>query len=205
MVFSNNLFADELLRDLDELDGWPEKVKQMQRFWIGKSDGVQATFAVDLPGGHEDDLTVFTTRADTLLGVTFVAISEDHPLVKQVISSPNSDSDVGRLKSYLRRTQKNKTVNESCADTTLGVKLGINAIHPITLEKIPIYVADYVVGEYGDAAVMGVPAHDERDFKFAAHHGLPVKYVVKETDASTDSNKLKEMASNCKRNFAEQW
>ena len=188
--FRITYFADELLRDLDELDGWPEKVKQMQRFWIGKSDGVQATFAVDLPGGHEDDLTVFTTRADTLLGVTFVAISKDHPLVKKVISSPNSDSDVGLVKSYLRRTQKNKTVNESCVDATLGVKLGINAIHPITLEKIPIYVADYVIGEYGDAAVMGVPAHDERDFKFAVHHGLPVKYVVKETDASTDSNKI---------------
>ena len=77
--FRITYFADELLRDLDELDGWPEKVKQMQRFWIGKSDGVQASFAVALPGGHEVDLTVFTTREDTLLGVTFVAISKDHP------------------------------------------------------------------------------------------------------------------------------
>ena len=196
--FRITCFADELLKDLDTLDGWPEKVKQMQRFWIGRSNGVQAIFKVDSTSKEEDvELKVFTTRADTLLGVTFVAISTDHPLVEKTISlHEENNDDIDKLKKYLNDLKKNKIINNNNDDDnnnpTSGIQLfGVNAIHPITNKPVPIYVAEYVIGEYGDAAVMGVPAHDERDYQFAKKHNIPIKYVVKPLDDG-DEGKEKE-------------
>ncbi len=163
-------YADELLNDLENVD-WPEKVKVMQRNWIGRSKGVEFSFAVS---SSDDRLTVYTTRPDTIMGITYIAIAPEHPLAIQ--SSKNNKE----LEKFIRSCKKGKVSEIDIAkETKRGFPISKNVIHPITLEKLPIWVANFVLMEYGTGAVMSVPAHDQRDWEFASQYNLPIKPVVK--------------------------
>ena len=162
-------YADELLDGLDELDGWPEQVKQMQRNWIGRSAGVTLGFKVN----PTVTLDVFTTRVDTLFGVTFLAVSPDHHLVDEALSTSLSDADCAKIDAMRRA----KIAKSTKVDTS-GVSLGISAEHPLTGAEVPVFAAPYVVGDYGSGAVMGVPAHDDRDYEFARTNGARIERVI---------------------------
>jgi leucyl-tRNA synthetase len=163
-------YAQELLDGLDTLPGWPDAVKTMQRNWIGRSEGLEIHFAVE---GEAEPLTVFTTRPDTLMGVTFVSIAGEHPLaLKAAKNNP-------RLAAFLDEL-KHGGVSEAELETQekRGMDTGIEAIHPLTGEKIPVFVANFVLWGYGTGAVMAVPGHDQRDWEFAQKYSLPIKMVV---------------------------
>ena len=170
--FKTTAYADRLLEGLDRLPGWPERIKTMQRNWIGRSEGV--TFSFEIPG-LSTGLSTFTTRLDTIFGVTFIAIAIDHPLLEQIISGRPEAAQVRKFidgikdKSELERTQLMEK---------LGVFSGAHAKHPLTGERVPIWVTNYVVSSYGTGAVMGVPGHDERDFEFAHKYRLDIKTVI---------------------------
>ncbi|CAM3766329.1 leucine--tRNA ligase [Mesobacillus zeae] len=164
-------YADRLLEDLEEVD-WPESIKEMQRNWIGRSEGAEITFDID---GHEGSFTVFTTRPDTVFGATYAVLAPEHPLVGQIASSEQEPAiekylDQIKSKSDLERTDlaKDKT----------GVFTGAYAINPANGEKMPIWIADYVLMSYGTGAIMAVPGHDERDYEFARKFSLPIREVV---------------------------
>ena len=163
-------YADELLAGLDGLTGWPEKVRTMQRNWIGRSEGVEMNFRVDETG---DDLGIFTTRADTLFGVTFVSIAAEHPLAEKLATAGGQSEAV---QDFVARIRRQDTTER--AQGKDGVFTGCHAVHPITAEKVPIYVASFVLMGYGTGAVMAVPAHDQRDFEFAKAHGIAIRAVV---------------------------
>ncbi|HEY2474577.1 MAG TPA: leucine--tRNA ligase [Candidatus Cybelea sp.] len=172
-------YADRLLEDLDRLSGWPERTRTMQRNWIGRSEGATVAFPID---GVDAKIEVFTTRLDTLYGVTFLAVAPEHPIVAslQEIVSPEHNAEIAAFAESL----KSKSELER---TSLMEKRGIFtrafAIHPVSRERIPIWVTSYVLADYGTGAVMGVPAHDERDFEFARKHALPVITVIVPADA----------------------
>ncbi|MGE8383348.1 MAG: leucine--tRNA ligase, partial [Pseudomonas putida] len=168
-------YADELLESLDELPGWPEQVKTMQRNWIGKSRGMEVQFPFDQASiGHEGALKVFTTRPDTLMGATYVAVAAEHPLATQAAQgNPALQAFIDECKSGSVAEADMATQEKKGMPTSLLVE------HPLTGEKLPVWVANYVLMHYGDGAVMAVPAHDERDFEFAHKYNLPVKAVVR--------------------------
>lgn len=168
-------YADELLESLDELPGWPEQVKTMQRNWIGKSRGMEVQFPYDQATiGHEGALKVFTTRPDTLMGATYVAVAAEHPLATQAAQgNPALQAFIDECKSGSVAEADMATQEKKGMATSLLVE------HPLTGEKLPVWVANYVLMHYGDGAVMAVPAHDERDFEFAHKYNLPVKAVVR--------------------------
>jgi leucyl-tRNA synthetase len=175
-------YADELLTDLDHLPYWPESVKTMQRNWIGRSEGAEILFS--LP--HSDEkITVFTTRPDTLFGVTYLAIAPQHAIAKQAAENNHE------LKCFLDECKNIKMAEAELATLEKrGLPTGLFAIHPITQEPLPIWVANFVVMDYGAGAVMAVPAHDQRDFEFAQRYQLPVTPVIMPSDKSTwDFNK----------------
>ncbi|WP_372821610.1 leucine--tRNA ligase [Pseudomonas parafulva] len=167
-------YADELLESLDELPGWPEQVKTMQRNWIGKSRGMEVQFPYDQASiGHQGALKVFTTRPDTLMGATYVAVAAEHPLATQAAQgNPALQAFIDECKSGSVAEADMATQEKKGMATSLLVE------HPLTGEKLPVWVANYVLMHYGDGAVMAVPAHDERDFEFAQKYNLPVKAVV---------------------------
>ncbi len=172
-------YADELLRDLDKID-WPEKTKTMQRNWIGRSEGTEITFA--LPD-RDDGITVFTTRADTLMGVSYVVVAPEEAIVQE-ITAPRQRAAVN---AYREETAKASDIDRlSSAREKTGVFTGAYCIHPVTGQKVPVWIADYCLGTYGTGAVMGVPAHDERDFAFAKKYGLPVNRVIRAADEQND-------------------
>jgi len=165
-------YADELLQDLDKLDGWPEQVKTMQANWIGKSYGVRFAFPYQLDGKNEL-LWVYTTRADTIMGVTFCAVAAAHPLALYAAKT-NSE-----LAEFLKECEQSGTAEADMATMEKkGMPTGINATHPLTGEQVPVWVGNYVLMSYGEGAVMAVPAHDERDFYFANKYGLPIVQVL---------------------------
>jgi leucyl-tRNA synthetase len=170
-------YAQRLLDDMAELTDWPERVKTMQRNWIGRSDGAEVTFGIAETG---KPVTVFTTRPDTLWGVTFFVFAVEHPFVEQLAKIGGTWDQVEPLRERVRNTPL--TIREE-ADTKEGVPLGVHVVNPVNGERVPAYVAPYVLMEYGTGAVMGVPAHDHRDFGFARQHGLPVRVVVQPEDA----------------------
>lgn len=174
-------YADELLESLDELPGWPEQVKTMQRNWIGKSRGMEVQFPYDQASiGHQGTLKVFTTRPDTLMGATYVAVAAEHPLATQAAQgNPALQAFIDECKSGSVAEADMATQEKKGMATSLLVE------HPLTGEKLPVWVANYVLMHYGDGAVMAVPAHDERDFEFAHKYNLPVKAVVR-TSAGDD-------------------
>jgi leucyl-tRNA synthetase len=163
-------YADELLNDIDKLEYWPDQVKSMQRNWIGRSEGASITFQIE----QHEPLTVFTTRADTLYGVTYIAVAPQHPLAKQLAENNPA------LKQFIDETRNIKLAEAELATMEKrGIALGLHAIHPLTGAAIPIWVANFVVMEYGSGALMAVPAHDQRDFEFAKKYHLPIKQVIK--------------------------
>ncbi len=172
-------YAERLLQDLDKVD-WPERTKEGQKNWIGKSEGAQVHFQIE----NHDKLTVFTTRPDTLFGVTFMVIAPEHP-VATVIASKAQLSDV---QTYIEQSSRKSEVDRKTAQSKSGVFSGAHAINPVNGEKIPIWIADYVLMDYGTGAIMAVPAHDQRDFEFAKMHNLPIKAVLQSTNA--EDNKL---------------
>jgi len=180
-------YAQRLLDDMDDLVDWPERVVAMQRNWIGRSEGAEVTFVVD---GAGDEVPVFTTRPDTLWGVTFFVFAVEHPLVPKLAELGGSWSEVRPLLERARATPL--TAREE-ADTKEGVPLGVFAVNPVNGEKVPCYVAPYVLMEYGTGAIMAVPAHDERDFAFAREHDLPVRVVIQpEGEAPLDGDTMPE-------------
>ncbi|MCS5710590.1 leucine--tRNA ligase [Candidatus Berkiella aquae] len=177
-------YAEELLQSLDHMPGWPEQVRTMQRNWIGRSEGVSFSFKLDHLNG--DPLTVYTTRIDTLMGVTYLAIAPQHPLVNVAVEQ-NPE-----LKTFVEACRNIKVAEAELATLEKeGRATGLYAIHPITQEKLPIWVANYVLMEYGSGAVMAVPAHDQRDYEFAKKYQLPSKAVIrpdKETQPDLSEN-----------------
>jgi leucyl-tRNA synthetase len=168
--FRITAYADELLRDLDRLGGWPERVVTMQRNWIGRSVGAEIRFPLD---GRDGDLAVFTTRPDTLFGVTFMSLAVEHPLVAELIAGTPAERPVSEFAARVRATPRGeRTAGKE------GIATGAFCRHPITGERIPIWVANFVLMEYGTGAVMAVPAHDQRDFELARTYQLPVRVVV---------------------------
>lgn len=164
-------YAERLLEDLEELD-WPESIKEMQRNWIGKSEGAEITFKVD---GTDHSFKVFTTRPDTIFGATYAVLSPEHPLVKEITTEENKAA----VQKYLEEVQtKSDLERTDLAKDKTGVFTGAYAINPASGEKMPIWVADYVLMSYGTGAIMAVPAHDERDYEFAKKFDLPIVEVV---------------------------
>ncbi|GHJ39820.1 leucine--tRNA ligase [Streptomyces sp. TS71-3] len=172
-------YAERLLRDLDQLD-WPDHIKSMQRAWIGRSEGAGVTFKV---AEQPQEIRVFTTRPDTLYGVTFLALSPEHPDLDKLTAGTAQEAAVREYVNTARRASNAERGNEDRPKT--GVHTGRYAIHPLTDQKIPIVVTDYVLMEYGTGAIMGVPAHDERDFALAKAIDLPIQPVVALDDGST--------------------
>jgi leucyl-tRNA synthetase len=171
-------YAQELLDALDSLDGWPEQVKTMQRNWIGRSEGVEVDFA--LSDDAAAPLRVYTTRPDTLFGVTCLAVAPQHPLASAAAA------DNPALAAFLERCQNVKVAEAELATLEKeGMPLGITARHPLTGAEVPVWVANFVLMEYGSGAVMAVPAHDQRDHEFASKYGLPIKQVISPVEAGT--------------------
>ncbi|MEE3388152.1 MAG: leucine--tRNA ligase [Pseudomonadota bacterium] len=183
-------YADELLKDLDQLDGWPEQVKTMQRNWIGRSEGVEMAFAIQ----GEDPLRVYTTRPDTLMGVSYVAVAAAHPLAKKAAAANHEVAD------FVEECLHNKVAEADMATMEKkGIYTGLTATHPISGEQVPVWVANFVLMSYGTGAVMAVPAHDQRDYEFAKKYGLPIKQVIEpakgesidlDSEAFTEKGKL---------------
>ena len=169
-------YADELLKGLDQLPGWPDQVRTMQANWIGKSRGVEMHFAVE---GESEPLTVYTTRPDTLMGATYVAVAAEHPLA-EIAAKKKPELEV-----FIASCKQTKA-SEAAIETMekLGVDSGIRAMHPISGEPVPIWIANFVLMGYGTGAVMSVPAHDQRDFEFAMRYGIAVKQVIFPVDGS---------------------
>ena len=173
--FKITAYADELLESLDELPGWPEQVKTMQRNWIGKSRGMEVQFPYDLASiGETGTLKVFTTRPDTLMGATYVAVAAEHPLA--TLAAQNNPE----LQAFIHECKSGSVAEADVAtQEKKGLPTSLFVEHPLTGEKLPVWVANYVLMHYGDGAVMAVPAHDERDFEFATKYSLPVIPVVR--------------------------
>jgi len=169
-------YADELLQALDGLDGWPEPVKVMQRNWIGRSEGVEIAFRVP---GEEAPLTVYTTRPDTLMGVTYMAVAAEHPLA---VKAAEGNAKLQAFLAECRSTHAAEAAMETMEKK--GMPLGISAIHPFSGEEVPLWVANFVLMGYGTGAVMAVPGHDQRDWDFARRHGLPIRRVIRPADGS---------------------
>ncbi len=177
-------YAEDLLSGLEKID-WPEKTKAMQTNWIGKSVGTEVKFKLE---EHGDEVTVFTTRPDTLFGVTYMVLAPEHELVEK-ITTPEHKNEVEKYIESVKRLseiERTSTVKEKT-----GVPTGAFAINPMNGEKVPIWIADYVLATYGTGSVMAVPAHDERDFEFAAKYGLPVRKVILE-EGTNEEDELKE-------------
>ena len=170
-------YADELLRDLDGLEGWPEQVKTMQRNWIGKSYGCEIEFSIK---DHADHVKIYTTRPDTLLGVTYLAIAAEHPLASLI--KKNNPT----IEAFINECSRGSAAEADLATAEkIGIDSGLRAIHPITQKEVPIWIANYVLINYGSGAVMAVPAHDERDFHFAKKYNLNIEQVIEPIDAKT--------------------
>lgn len=185
-------YADELLEDLKTLEGgWPERVISMQRNWIGKSIGARLTF--DLEQDSLPPLDVFTTRPDTLMGVTFITIAPEHPLVEKLIANAPNKAEINQFIESVRNMDRLDRQSETLEKE--GMFTGQYAVHPISGKKIPIWLGNFVLAEYGTGAVMGVPAHDQRDFEFAKKYNLPIIPVISPEDKSIDLDQLTEAYS----------
>jgi leucyl-tRNA synthetase len=170
-------YADELLADIEKMEGWPERVRTMQKNWIGRSEGIEVHFPYDLSTiGKAGVLKVFTTRADTLMGATYVAVAAEHPLAAQAAAG-NAE-----LAAFVEECKRGTVMEADLATLEKkGMPTGLRVVHPLTGEYMPVWVANYVLAGYGEGAVMAVPAHDERDFAFATKYRLPIKTVIRST------------------------
>ena len=171
-------YADELLQDLDKLDGWPEQVKTMQANWIGRSEGVEMDFSV--PG--TDAIRIYTTRPDTLMGVTYLAVAAEHPVA---IKAAKGNAEIGTFLDECKVMETSEAAMETMEKR--GVDSGVKAIHPITGEVVPVWIANFVLMSYGTGAVMSVPAHDQRDYEFAKKYGIDIKQVIFSAEGKDDA------------------
>ena len=163
-------YAEQLLNDLDTLDGWPEQVRTMQRNWIGRSEGIEMQFGI---AGRDDTLSIYTTRPDTLMGVTYVAVAAEHPLAAEAAN------DNTALAAFIKECRISGVSEADLAtQEKKGVDTGLKAIHPISGAEVPVWTANFVLMEYGSGAVMSVPAHDQRDYEFALQNGIPIRQVI---------------------------
>jgi leucyl-tRNA synthetase len=177
-------YADELLLSLDDLD-WPESVKTMQRNWIGRSEGTLINFKIANSG---ETISIFTTRPDTVFGVTFMVFAPEHPLIKEWVKGTESQVP---FESFLADVQQENRFQRTAADREKkGMFIGKYAVNPLTDDMIPVYVGNFVIYEYGAGAVMAVPAHDQRDFEFAKEHDLPIKVVIRPRDRELSAGEL---------------
>ena len=170
-------YAQRLLDDLELLPGWPNKVKTMQEHWIGRSEGVEIDFAIEgEPAGDADKIAVFTTRPDTVYGVTFMVFAPEHPLVTELVRGSEYEEAV---RDFKRKMQKLSTVERTSADLEKeGIFIGRHVINPLNGDRVELWITNYVIMDYGTGAVMGVPAHDQRDFEFAKKYGIDIKEVI---------------------------
>ncbi|MGZ5055416.1 MAG: leucine--tRNA ligase, partial [Methylobacter sp.] len=171
-------YADELLASLETLDGWPEQVKTMQANWIGRSEGVEMDFAVP---GSEQPLRIYTTRPDTLMGVTYLAVAAEHPVA---LKAAEGNAEIAAFIDACKTMETSEAAMETMEKR--GIDSGIKAIHPITGEQVPVWIANFVLMGYGTGAVMSVPAHDQRDFEFAKKYGIAIKQVIFAKDGGND-------------------
>ena len=163
-------YADELLNDIDTLEGWPEQVRTMQRNWIGRSEGIEMQFGLS---GRDDSLSIYTTRPDTLMGVTYVAVAPEHPLAAEAAAGNAA------LAAFIEECRQSGVSEATLAtQEKKGLDTGLTAIHPISGEQVPIWAANFVLMEYGSGAVMSVPAHDQRDYEFARQNGIAIRQVI---------------------------
>ncbi len=163
-------YAEELLADLDRLDGWPDQVRTMQRNWIGRSEGIEMHFGID---GRDDTLSIYTTRPDTVMGVTYVAVAPEHPLAAEAAANDPA------VQAFVEECRNTRVAEADMATMEKkGVDTGLQAVHPITGARVPVWTANFVLMEYGHGAVMAVPAHDQRDYEFARQHGIEIRQVV---------------------------
>ena len=181
--FKITAYADELLADIDNLD-WPEKIKTMQRNWIGKSEGAEVEFKITDGGAKGEKIKVFTTRPDTIFGVTFLTIAPEHELLEKL----STDLTREKLEEYKKESLKKSEIERQENKEKTGIFTGSYAINPANGKKIPIWVSDYVLGGYGEGAVMAVPAHDERDFEFAKKFDLDIIKVVEKPEDMADDD-----------------
>ncbi|MGE6390300.1 leucine--tRNA ligase [Psychrobacter pacificensis] len=190
-------YADELLDDLDQLEGhWPSEVLTMQRNWIGRSAGMEVHFPYEI-AGEENTLDVFTTRPDTLMGVTYVAVAAEHPLAQYAAEKDDM------IAQFCALCKKGSVAEADLAKAEkIGMDTGLTVTHPLTGEEVPVWVANYVLMSYGSGAVMAVPAHDERDYEFAVKYNLPIKQVINTPDGYFDDLKADAKANNTEVNLA---
>ncbi|MBH0331983.1 leucyl-tRNA synthetase [Brevibacillus brevis] len=179
-VLKITAYAERLLADLDELD-WPESIKEMQRNWIGRSEGAEVTFGIE---GHDESFTVFTTRPDTLYGATYAVLAPEHKLVEQITVPAQKEAVEAYLDQAKRKSDLERT---DLAKEKTGVFTGAYAINPVNGERLPIWIADYVLISYGTGSIMAVPAHDERDYEFAKTFDLPIKQVIAGGDITKEA------------------
>ncbi|MEE7626406.1 leucine--tRNA ligase [Methylobacter sp. Wu8] len=171
-------YADELLASLETLDGWPEQVKTMQANWIGRSEGVEMNFQVP---GSDQPLSIYTTRPDTLMGVTYLAVAAEHPLA---LKAAETNAEISAFIDDCKMMETSEAAMETMEKR--GIDSGIKALHPITGEQVPVWIANFVLMGYGTGAVMSVPAHDQRDFEFALKYGIAIKQVIFAKDGGDD-------------------
>ncbi len=174
-------FAEELLAPLDELTEWAERVVTMQKNWIGKSIGSKVLFPVE---GKDEKIEVFTTRIDTIFGSTFMVLSPDHPLLEKLVDDQSKLKEISDFREKTRRETANKKYDEELEKE--GIDTGLTAVNPFTKEKIPVWVSNFVLMDYGTGAVMSVPAHDQRDYEFATKYGLEIRPVIKPKDNDSE-------------------
>jgi leucyl-tRNA synthetase len=179
-------YAQRLLDDVDDLVDWPDRVVTMQRNWIGRSDGAEVTFTIEETG---EEIPIFTTRPDTLWGVTFFVFSVEHPAVRRLAELGGTWEEVRPLVEHSSRIS---LADREAANTRDGVFLGVHAVNPVNGEKVPCFAAPYVLMEYGTGAIMAVPAHDQRDFEFAREHDLPVRIVIRPPGEDPDPDAMTE-------------
>lgn len=180
-------YADRLLEDISKLDGWPEKVKLMQQNWIGRSEGAEVTFNIK---DSDKTLTVYTTRPDTIFGVSYMVMAPEHPYTKELSLGTSYEEDVVK---FIDKMQYQNEITRTSTDTEKeGQFIGRYAINPVNGKEIPIYIANYVLMDYGTGIVMGVPAHDQRDFDFAKKYELPITVVIKSEGQNIDENIMTE-------------
>lgn len=178
-------YAEELLSGCDNLTGWPERVLTMQRNWIGKSTGVEIDFPLD---GSDTHVRIFTTRPDTLFGATFMSIAPEHPLVDELVRGSENEAGV---RNFIERVKRQDRIARTSADTEKeGIFTGRYAINPLTKEKIPVWIANFVLVEYGTGAIMAVPTHDQRDFDFAGKYRLPKRVVIQNSEGTLSADSM---------------
>jgi leucyl-tRNA synthetase len=179
--FKITAYAERLLKDIARLENWPERVKTMQKNWIGRSEGAEVHFMAE---GRNVDIPVFTTRPDTLFGATYMVLAPEHPLVSDLVKGTPKEREV---KAFIEKVIKQSSLERIGENAEkLGLDTGVKAVNPVNGQSIPVYIANYVLMDYGTGAIMAVPAHDTRDFEFAKKYNLPVIRVIREPDGDPD-------------------